>query len=543
MEEEKIKKIRRRNYIPFYVSVAMAIGLLMGMFLIPKQTKMKINYLTNSKISEVVDLVRKYYFEEIDAEKVNDDAIQSFLASLDPHSSYITRENSQHYDEMLFGQFDGIGIQFNMLNDTLLIVNVVPDGPSHKIGLLAGDKILKVDGENIAGVKIKNEEIISKLRGKKGSKVKVSILRSGIDKLLEYEIVRDKIPLESISVFYMLDKETAYMLVDNFTITTGQEFMRALQTLKKQNMKNLVLDLRGNPGGFLGAANEICDQFLSKNKLIVYTDGKYVGKEEYRARTRGIFEKEEQKIVVLIDEWSASASEIVAGAIQDHDRGVVIGRRSFGKGLVQRQYYLSDSSEVMLTVARYFTPSGRCIQKPFDNISLENYYIDILNRYDRGEMDNADSVKFIDTLKYKTAGGRTVYGGGGIMPDIFIPVEKSNEVVYFNKIANQGVLFNFAMEYVDQHRKQLSRFNTVEEFDSHFVITENILQQIIQKAEKQGIASNEINPYAKKLIQKWTKAYIARNLYNAVGFYQIINQEDSMIKKSLEVFKEKKYKK
>ncbi len=543
MEEEKIKKIRRRNYIPFYVSVAMAIGLLMGMFLIPKQTKMKINYLTNSKISEVVDLVRKYYFEEIDAEKVNDDAIQSFLASLYPHSSYITRENSQRYDEMLFGQFDGIGIQFNMLNDTLLIVNVVPDGPSHKIGLLAGDKILKVDGENIAGVKIKNEEIISKLRGKKGSKVKVSILRSGIDKLLEYEIVRDKIPLESISVFYMLDKETAYMLVDNFTITTGQEFMRALQTLKKQNMKNLVLDLRGNPGGFLGAAIEICDQFLSKNKLIVYTDGKYVGKEEYRARTRGIFEKEEQKIVVLIDEWSASASEIVAGAIQDHDRGVVIGRRSFGKGLVQRQYYLSDSSEVMLTVARYFTPSGRCIQKPFDNISLENYYIDILNRYDRGEMDNADSVKFIDTLKYKTAGGRTVYGGGGIMPDIFIPVEKSNEVVYFNKIANQGVLFNFAMEYVDQHRKQLNRFKTVEEFDSHFVITENILQQIIQKAEKQGIASNEINPYAKKLIQKWTKAYIARNLYNAVGFYQIINQEDSMIKKSLEVFKEKNHKK
>ncbi|NLJ81543.1 MAG: S41 family peptidase [Bacteroidales bacterium] len=543
MEEEKIKKIRRRNYIPFYVSVAMAIGLLMGMFLIPKQTKMKINYLTNGKIGEVVDLVRKYYFEEIDAEKVNDDAIQSFLASLDPHSSYITRENSQRYDEMLFGQFNGIGIQFNMLNDTLLIVNVVPDGPSHKIGLLAGDKILKVDGENIAGVKIKNEEIISKLRGKKGSKVKVSILRSGIDKLLEYEIVRDKIPLESISVFYMLDKETAYMLVDNFTITTGQEFMRALQTLKKQNMKNLILDLRGNPGGFLGAAIEICDQFLSKNKLIVYTDGKYVGKEEYRARTRGIFEKEEQKIVVLIDEWSASASEIVAGAIQDHDRGVVIGRRSFGKGLVQRQYYLSDSSEVMLTVARYFTPSGRCIQKPFDNISLENYYIDILNRYDRGEMDNADSVKFIDTLKYKTAGGRTVYGGGGIMPDIFIPVEKSNKVVYFNKIANQGILFNFAMEYVDQHRKQLSRFKTVEEFDSHFVITENILQQIIQKAEKQGIASNEINPYAKKLIQKWTKAYIARNLYNAVGFYQIINQEDSMIKKSLEVFKEKSHKK
>ena len=540
MEENISKEMKRRNYLPLYLSAAMAIGLVIGVFLIPNRTKTLVSYHTNEKLGEVVELIKQYYFEEVDLDKVNDDVIQSLLLTLDPHSSYISRKNSQRYDEMLTGQFEGIGIQFNILNDTVLVVNVVPEGPSQKVGLLAGDKIIKVDGKSIAGIKIQNEDVITKLRGKKGSKVKVSVLRSSVNKVIDYEIIRDKIPVESINVAYMLDNKTGYILIDNFSITTGDEFVRAMQNLKEQNMQRLILDLRGNPGGFLGAAIDICDQFLHNDELIVYTQGKHVGKEEYKATDRGVFQDENQKLVVLVDEWSASASEIVAGAVQDHDRGTIIGRRSFGKGLVQRQFYLSDSSEVMLTIARYYTPSGRCIQRPFNTTSIEDYYEDILRRYEKGEMENVDSVKFIDSLKFKTDNGRTVYGGGGIMPDIYIPIKKSDDIVYFNKIVNQGILFTFAMEYVDRNRKQLNRYTSIDDFTEQFFITDDMLKPIIQEGEKQGISSKELTMYSKQKIKIWTKAYIARNLFNTVGFYRIINQEDEMIQKAVSILESKK---
>jgi carboxyl-terminal processing protease len=326
-------------------------------------------------------------------------------------------------------------------------------------------------------------------------------------------------------------------LIDNFSTTTGDEFIQALKQLKEQNMQKLIVDLRGNPGGFLGAAIDICDQFLPKGKLIVYTQGLHVGKEEYKASNRGLFQDDNQSLAILIDEWSASASEIVAGAVQDHDRGIVIGRRSFGKGLVQRQFYLKDSSEVMLTVARYFTPSGRCIQKPFDNKSTEDYFVDILNRYENGELENADSIRFIDSLKYKTSKGRTVYGGGGIMPDLFIPLQTSDSIVYFNKLANQRVVFTYAMEYVDKNRKRLQTYKTVAQFDKQFTVSDAMLQEILRKGEDKGVFASEATAYSKQEIKKWTKAFIARNLFNTKGFYQIINKEDEAIRKAVEVLR------
>ncbi len=523
-----------------YLFSTLIIGLLIGFYLTPLKSKY-VFYVNpaNSKIEEVVQLLEHYYFEKVDIENINNEAILSLLLSLDPHSSYISKKDAQRYDEMLIGKFDGIGIQFNILNDTILVVSVIPDGPSQKVGLIPGDKIISIDGEKAAGTAIQNEEVIQKLRGKKGTKVKLTILRSGISNLIDYEIIRDKIPLESINVAYMIDNKTAYVLIDNFTITTGQEFINVLKQLKTQNMQQLILDLRGNPGGFLGAAIDVCNQFFKKNELIVYTQGHHVGKKEYRATKSGLFQDENQQIVVLIDEWSASASEIIAGAIQDHDRGTVIGRRSFGKGLVQQQFYLKDSSEVMLTVARYYTPSGRCIQKPFDKKSTEDYYIDILKRYGNGELENRDSIQFADSLKYKTAKGRIVYGGGGIMPDIFIPLQTSDSIIYFNKLANQGVIFTYAMEYVDKNRKILQRYKTIEQFEKQFAVSEKMLKEILLKGAEKGLPLAAATSYSKQEIKKWTKAYIARNLFNTKGFYQIINKDDEVIKKAIAVLKEK----
>lgn len=536
--EQNHKEKRARNYIPLYLSIVLVLGILIGAYLIPVQVKTITSSSTMStKIGEVMQLINRYYFDKVDVDELNDQAIQAILQNLDPHSSYITKKNSKQYDEMLFGEFDGIGIQFNVLNDTVLVVSVIPEGPSHKVGLMPGDKIIAVDNKTIAGVQIKNEDVIKKLRGKKGTMVKVSILRSGMKERMDFNIKRDKIPLESVNVSYMIDQEIGYILIDNFSTTTGDEFIQALKQLKEQNMQKLIVDLRGNPGGFLGAAIDICDQFLPKGKLIVYTQGLHVGKEEYKASNRGLFQDDNQSLAILIDEWSASASEIVAGAVQDHDRGIVIGRRSFGKGLVQRQFYLKDSSEVMLTVARYFTPSGRCIQKPFDNKSTEDYFVDILDRYENGELENADSIRFIDSLKYKTAKGRTVYGGGGIMPDWFIPLQTSDSIVYFNKLSNQGVVFTYAMEYVDKNRKTLQKYKSVEQFDKQFTVSNAMVQEIVRKGEEKGLPAKDVTAYSKQEIKKWTKAYIARNLFNTTGFYQIINKEDEAIRKAVEVLK------
>ena len=524
----------RKARIPLIFSLALALGLLIGVYLVPKKETPLINIsLGNEKVDEVSRIIQQYYFDEVEKEQLEEEAIRGMLLNLDPHSSYMTKEETRQSQTVLMGEFEGIGIQFNMMSDTLLVVSVTSGGPSEKVGILAGDRIIHVDGNTIAGVKIQNTEIINLLRGKRGSKVKVEILRNGMKELIPFTIVRDKIPVHSISISYMIAPKTGYINIDNFTFTTEEEFHTALQNLLEQGMEKLILDLRGNPGGYLGAAIAVCNELLPSGDLIVYTYGKAVGRDEYHANRRGLFKNGNQKVAILIDEYSASASEIVAGAIQDQDRGTVIGRRSFGKGLVQRQFYLKDSSEVLVTVARYYTPTGRSIQRPFNEKNSDEYYADIITRYERGEMDNKDSIHFADSLRFTTPKGKTVYGGGGIMPDIFIPVKKSDSIVYFNKIANQGILFSYAMEYVDKNRQKLtSSYKNVNAFLTGFHITAAMISEIATKGKDVGIEP-ELSAYSTKELKKWTKAYIGRNLFGENAFYPVINADDEMIQQAI----------
>jgi carboxyl-terminal processing protease len=490
--------------------------------------------LTNEdKVSEVSNIIDRYYFEGVTKEQLEEEAIRGMLLNLDPHSSYMTRAESEQTNTVLMGGFEGIGIQFNIHLDTLQVVSVTSGGPSESMGILPGDRIVKVDDKNIAGIKISNTDVIKLLRGKKGTKVKVEIIRNNQKESIPFEIIRDKIPVHSINIYYKIAPKTGYINVDNFTFTTAQEFHYALNDLIQQGIDKLIVDLRGNPGGDLKAAIAICDELLPDKNLIIYTYGKAVGKQEYYSTSNGLFENDNQKIVILIDEYSASASEIVAGAIQDLDRGTVLGRRSFGKGLVQRQFYLRDSSEVLITVARYYTPTGRSIQRPYNTNNNDEYFADIIARYEKGEMEDKDSIYFADSLRYITPKGKVVYGGGGIMPDIFIPVKVSDSIIYFNKIANQGILFSYAMEYVDKNRERLTKtYKSVSNFIASFQVDNAMLSEITEKGKDAGI-SPALSDYSAKEFKKWTKAYIGRNLFGEHGFYPVINADDEMIKTAI----------
>lgn len=522
---------------PIFLTLALAVGLFLGTTLTEKRTQTLMSGHSDvplSKLDYVRSLIDTFYFENISADSLTDEMITAMLQTLDPHSSYISAKEVQQYNSVLLGEFEGIGVTFNILHDTITVISVTPAGPSQKVGILPGDRIVRIDDSLVAGVKIQNTEVIGKLRGKKGSKVKVQVQRHGCRKLLPFEIVRDKIPLHSVEVAYMLDRQTGYIQIQNFSSTTGDEFTAALQKLLKQGMQQLVLDLRGNSGGALLAAIAVCDELLGSRKVIVSTRGKSMGNQVFRATSLGDFQDEKQKLVVLIDEWSASASEIVAGAVQDQDRGLIIGRRSFGKGLVQRSFTLNDSSEVLLTVARYYTPTGRCIQKPFDN-----YDEDIINRYLHGEMNSSDSIVFADSLKFRTPKGKTVYGGGGIVPDIFIPIDTSGDYVYFNRISREGILFQYAVEYTDKHRKELLAFGNVRDFDKGFAVTDAMLGEMIARGEAKNIPSSEATPGAKKELKKWCKAYIARNLFGEEGFAYLNNQDDKMLRKAMQILRKK----
>ena len=530
----------RKVRLPIYLSLAMILGLLIGVYFIPSKKEIPlINFsIGNDKINEVSRIIQQYYFDDVTKNQLDEEAIRGMLQNLDPHSSYMTKEETKQSQTVMMGEFEGIGIQFNMMEDTLLVISVTSGGPSEKVGILAGDRIIHVDGKTIAGVKMQNTEIINLLRGKRNSKVDVEILRSGVKDLIPFTIVRDKIPVHSINISYMIAPKIGYISIDNFTFTTDKEFHSALQELLGEGMEKLILDLRGNPGGYLGAAIAVCNELLPAGDLILYTYGKAVGRDEYHANKRGLFKDKNQKIAVLIDEYSASASEIVAGAVQDQDRGTVVGRRSFGKGLVQRQFYLSDSSEVLITVARYYTPTGRCIQRPFDEKNSDEYYADIISRYERGEMDSKDSVQFADSLRFTTPGGKTVYGGGGIMPDVFIPVKKSDSVVYFNKIANQGIVFSYSMEYVDKNRKKLtSSYKDIDAFLANFQVTQSMISEMVARGKDAGIIP-ELSAYSTKEFKKWTKAYIGRNLFGEKAFYPVINDDDEIIRAAIEALKE-----
>lgn len=491
----------------------------------------------SQKFGRLLRLVESFYVDSTDINDLTEKAIVSLLQELDPHSVYISKEEVEKMNEPLQGNFEGIGITFNLHKDTLLVLSTVPGGPSEKVGLQAGDRILNVDGTNIAGVGMKNEDVMKMLRGEKGTRVEIKVLRRSIRDLLDFTIIRDKIPIYSLDAAYMIDKETGYIKLNRFSATTVEEFRTEMAKLKEQNMQNLILDLRNNGGGFLQAAINLADEFLPGNSMVVYTEGINNPKKDYRATSQGLFEK--GRLVILINEGSASASEIVAGAIQDWDRGIIIGRRSFGKGLVQQPFYLTDGSIVRLTTAHYFTPSGRGIQKPYEN-GVDDYKNDYQRRFEHGEMFSADSIYLPDSLRYKTLlSGRTVYGGGGIMPDIFVSMDTSALYAYYNRLQRNSIINNFTLEYVDQNREQLvKQYPDFSQFNNKFQIGDEIIEKIVALGEKDGIERDQESlNFTSGLIKKEIKAVIARDIYSRDQFYQIFNQDDKTILKALDILK------
>ena len=440
------KNTRLAILLPILFAIVFAFGIIIGAKVYNGNNKAfsMMNSTGNDKINNIINYIEENYVDTINRNKLVSQTVDAMLQTLDPHSTYIPEEEFKATNESLEGSFEGVGIEFNIQRDTIMVVNAIPGGPSDKLGITAGDRIIKIDGKNVAGIKISNKEVFKKLRGKKDTKVKVAILRPGNKKPAEYTIIRDKIPSKSIDTYFMINQEVGYIKLSKFSQTSYEEFMEGTQYLKKHGMKKLVFDLRGNGGGFLNTAIDISNEFLEKGKLIVYTEGRERPRHEYLAEKNGSLK--DVKLMILIDEFSASASEIVSGAIQDNDRGTVVGRRSFGKGLVQEQMQLPDGSAIRLTVARYYTPTGRCIQKPYTD-GVGEYYNDFSKRFSDGELENKDSIHFNKKLKYKTPKGKIVYGGGGIMPDVFIPLDTTGGSTYFSHLSTQGLINQFAFNY------------------------------------------------------------------------------------------------
>ncbi len=493
---------------------------------------------TTKKYSTLLFLINNFYVDTLNMPKLVEKAIVATLKDLDPHSAYISKKDVEKANEPLVGSFEGIGVTFQLFKDTILVIAPVPGGPSDKVGILAGDKIIKVNGKNAFGPKINNDWVMNHLRGKKGTKVVVGIYRKGISHLLDFTIIRDKIPLKSLDAAFMLNKKTGYIKLNRFARTSKDEFDKALDSLKRLGMKNLVFDLRGNSGGYLSAAQGIADEFLPNGKLIVYTKGIHSPRRELKASAAGGFEK--GKLIVLINEGSASASEIVSGALQDWDRALLIGRRSFGKGLVQRPFRLPDGSVVRLTVARYFTPSGRWIQKPY-NHGVEAYYDDLEERMKHGELIHPDSIHFPDSLKFHTADGRVVYGGGGIMPDIFVPWDSARYDEMYANLIRKGVFNTFVNEYLDKNRSALHKeYSNIEDFEHHFQLSDESFDEFLSDAGKVGLKPDRKTLAEKKaFIELQMKALIARDLFNQNAYFEVTAPLDHGINKALQILHDK----
>jgi carboxyl-terminal processing protease len=483
--------------------------------------------------------IKNLYVDNVDENMLVEEGLRAMVKKLDPHSAYMTAEEMKEMNEPLQGGFDGIGISFNMMNDTLFVIEVISGGPSEKVGLLPGDRILLVDKEPIAGVKMANRDVMKRLKGPKGTLVTVTVKRRNIPELLDFKIVRDKIPIYSLDASFMVDKKTGYIRLNRFGATTADEFRQAFNELKKQGMTQLILDLESNGGGYMNAANELADEFLPSNKSIVYTEGLHSPRQDNEATSKGCFEN--GRLVIMIDEYTASASEILSGAVQDWDRGVIVGRRSFGKGLVQRPIPLPDGSMLKLTVARYFTPSGRFIQKPYEN--AENYSRDLIDRYNRGEMESADSIHFPDSLRTETLENhRTIYGGGGIMPDVFIPIDTAKYTPLHRLISNSGIMNRFSMKYVDDHRAELnSKYPNIDAFIDNFQpdqkMTDELLQFALKENEKLTFADTISN---KSLMMRQLKAYMARDLGKNADYFKVTWKDNETLMKAIEIINDKK---
>jgi len=496
-------------------------------------------YLTEDifKFSRSLGYISSYYVDSVDSKQIVEDAIVGILKDLDPHSVYIPADAVKEMNEPLEGNFEGIGIQFNILNDTIYVISPISGGPSEKVGLRAGDRIVEVDGENVAVIEITTQGVRDRLLGEKGTKVNVGIKRKGVDEILYFNIIRDKIPIYSVDAAYLIDKEIAYIKINRFALTTLNEFTEKMNLLKKQGAKSVILDLRGNGGGYLDKAIELADQFLENGQLIVYTKGLRSPIAKSHATGTGKFK--EGNVLVLIDEGSASASEIVSGAIQDWDRGIIVGRRSFGKGLVQKPMFLPDGSMMRLTVARYYTPTGRLIQKPYEQ-GVEEYEHELLHRYENGEFLNKDSIDFPDSLKYKTLKNkRIVYGGGGIMPDIFVPLDTTSVTGFYSKIIRQGVLNSFVLKYIDKNRKKLeSKYSDFKSYNNQFEITEEILIDLFEYSKENDIeTTDEEFDKSKDDLKLIIKALIARDLWDMSEYFQIVNVRDKGFNKALDIMR------
>lgn len=488
------------------------------------------------KLLMVENIVNNLYVDNVDEEKIVENAVWGILENLDPHSSYSTKEETTSSQETMQGSFSGIGIQFNMQKDTLYVVQTIAGGPSEKVGILPGDRFIAVDDSIIAGRKLKNTDIMKRLRGPKGTKVNIKVKRGSNAELLEFRITRDDIPLNSIDAVYMADGKTGYIRLSRFAATSYKEFKDAITKLKKQGMQQLILDLTDNGGGYMQIAAQIANEMLNRGNLIVYTQGRKSPRQNLNADGSGTFRT--QKVVVMINQFSASASEILSGAVQDWDRGVVVGRRSFGKGLVQREFLLPDSSSFRLTIARYYTPSGRNIQKPYVKGDREDYDKDIIDRYNHGELQSADSIHFADSLKHTTLRlHRTVYGGGGIMPDVFVPLDTTQYTDYHRRLVAKGIIPQFALRYVDKNRADLkAQYPDAQKFIKEFTVTDEMLNNLVDagKAEKVDFDKSQFAK-SKEMLRTFVKAAIANDLFSTGAYFQIVNEQNDIYKEALSI--------
>lgn len=525
-------------WMPVFLAVAVIVGIFLGAKL---QSRMQLSTRTTpansaSKVGLIMNLIDENYVDTVDSKKIVEAAIPEMLKQLDPHTVYIPAKDMQEVSEEMSGNFSGIGVQFSIQNDTIMVIDVISGGPSQKLGIRAGDRIVKVNDSIMAGVKVTNEKVLKKLRGEKGTKVNVSIARKGFAELIPFEIKRGEIPLTSIDVSYMIDNKIGYIKVGRFAEKTYEEFINGVNKFDKAGADQIIIDLRGNPGGYLGAVIKMVNEFLDNGELVVYTEGRTQPKRTFNADKKGKYFG--KKVVVLVDEYSASASEIFAGAIQDNDRGTIIGRRTFGKGLVQEQIPFYDGSAMRLTVARYYTPAGRCIQKSYIK-GLDDYYGDISRRYAHGEFEQKDSIHYSDTLKYYTRMKRVVYGGGGIMPDIFVAADTTGFSGYYGKITQKGLVYQFAFEYSDKYRDELGKLKTGKDFET-YLLQRKILSLFAEYAARKGIATDPKGlATSGKILETQLMAYISRNIIGEVGFYSVISKIDPTLIEAIKALDKK----
>lgn len=549
----KSKRDRLIVFLPVLISIALVVGILVGNWITGIRIRSIVTDEVNkqrfsirpgfnegsgfsiaprgNKITSAIQYIVNEYVDTISLNSLNESVMPALLENLDPHSVYIPASEFQKYSEPLVGNFSGIGVSFNMTDDTVAIINTIPNGPSELVGIQPGDRIIMVDDSLVAGVHMPSDDIVNMLKGPKSTVVKVTVYRKGEPELIDFEITRDDIPIYSVDVAYMVNDETGYIKISQFAQTTHQEFMQAIEKLKAQGVKKLIIDLRRNGGGIMEAAIRIADQFLEEGQLIVYTEGRTRPRENDYATSKGILKN--TPVVILIDAASASASEIFAGAIQDNDRGLVIGRRSFGKGLVQEEMRFNDGSALRLTVARYYTPTGRSIQRPYEN-GKEDYYHDFNQRIIRGELEHMDSIRFDDSQKFITPGGKVVYGGGGIMPDVFVPIDTLGTSEYYNRARGLGLMYRYAFYYTDLNRSALEPYTSAQEIEK-YLNGQDLLPQFIKYANGKGLKPryDDIRT-SENLLLKTIKAYIARNVIDNEGFYPIIADIDNTLQVALD---------